>query len=263
MFFSLIITSIVLIIEFKFVGWEKSSFKKLFKFDKSTRTDFICWLMDTFNVSNVFGFIFSFGICYYLVGLIQKNFEFNLINYVSSPYIQVLIIFLAGDFKNYVRHYVFHKSKSLWELHQFHHSATSFNVLTRQRSHFLESEVSRFFDVFIFVILGSPLYAFIVVRFLKELHQMLIHSSLTSDWGFIGKYLLVSPAAHRIHHSTAPKHFNKNMGNTFIFWDRMFGTYYPAETVAEIGVPNNAFNKEGYIKDLWRCIQGMFKAIKG
>ena len=38
---------------------KNSSLKKIFLFEKSTRTDFICWLLDTFNLSNIFGFILS------------------------------------------------------------------------------------------------------------------------------------------------------------------------------------------------------------
>ena len=261
MYFSLGVTFSVLLIELLFVGWGKSSLKKLIQFDKSTRSDCICWLMDTFNISNVFGFVFSFGIFYFLVGLIQKNFGLNLITHIANPYLQVAIIFIAGDFKNYVRHFAFHKSKTLWELHQFHHSATHFNVLTRQRVHFLDPEISRFFDVMVFVLLGSPIYSYLAVRIFKEAHQLMIHSSFTSDWGFIGKYILVSPAAHRLHHSTEERHYNKNMGNTFIFWDRIFGTYHPAENIKEIGLPENKFNKDGYLKDLWKCLVGVNKII--
>jgi len=163
MYFSLGVTTVAFLIEFSVLGWSNCSLRKLFKFNKSLRNDFICWILDTFNLSSIVGFIFSIGICYYLVGIIQKNIELNLINYITNPYIQISILFLAGDFKNYVRHFIFHKSNTLWELHQFHHSATQFNILTRQRVHFLESEISRFFDVFLFVLLGSPIYTFIAV----------------------------------------------------------------------------------------------------
>ena len=39
-------------------------------------------------------------------------------------------------------------------------------------------------------------------------------------------WLLVSPAQHQIHHSSAPAHFNKNLGFVFSFWDRMANTLY-------------------------------------
>jgi sterol desaturase/sphingolipid hydroxylase (fatty acid hydroxylase superfamily) len=36
----------------------------------------------------------------------------------------------------------------------------------------------------------------------------------------------VSPAHHQVHHSSNPKHFNKNFGSCLALWDWMFGTLY-------------------------------------
>ena len=38
--------------------------------------------------------------------------------------------------------------------------------------------------------------------------------------------ILVSPAQHQIHHSSDPKHFDRNMGLIFSFWDQLFKTHY-------------------------------------
>jgi sterol desaturase/sphingolipid hydroxylase (fatty acid hydroxylase superfamily) len=92
-------------------------------------------------------------------------------------------------------------------------------------------------------------------------HQLLIHSNITSSWGILGKYLLVSPAAHRLHHSINPVHFNKNYGNTFIFWDRLFGSYHKTEVVLELGIPNNNYNKKSLVTDLWMTIINFFKSF--
>ncbi|MCY1462340.1 hypothetical protein D9M71_801040 [compost metagenome] len=35
-----------------------------------------------------------------------------------------------------------------------------------------------------------------------------------------------SPAQHQIHHSDAPRHFNRNFGTNLSLWDWMFGTLY-------------------------------------
>jgi sterol desaturase/sphingolipid hydroxylase (fatty acid hydroxylase superfamily) len=40
------------------------------------------------------------------------------------------------------------------------------------------------------------------------------------------EHVLNSPAQHQIHHSDAPKHFNKNFGINLSLWDWMFGTLY-------------------------------------
>jgi hypothetical protein len=48
--------------------------------------------------------------------------------------------------------------------------------------------------------------------------------NLQSDWVWIGRWVLQSPAMHRIHHPTAVKNHDKNFGATFVFWDILFGT---------------------------------------
>jgi len=39
------------------------------------------------------------------------------------------------------------------------------------------------------------------------------------------EYVIVTPAHHRVHHAINPEYLDKNYGQIFIFWDRMFGTY--------------------------------------
>jgi sterol desaturase/sphingolipid hydroxylase (fatty acid hydroxylase superfamily) len=248
------------LIELIFVGWQHSSVKRLFGFDKSLRTDFISCLLSVFNLYNVLAFLFSFGICYYLVGLIQKSLDLKLIWHIRNYFLQCAIIFVVSDFKEYVRHIVFHRVKPLWKLHEFHHSGTDLNIITNYRGHFLETAIVKFFDVIPYIILGAPFYTFFVVYAFVELHHLLVHSSLKSDWGLIGKYLLVSPDAHKIHHSNQDKHFNTNMGATLIVWDRLFGTYYPSEPVHEFGIPDNPYNKESYVKDLFLGISQFTKS---
>ena len=263
-------TASLLLVEMFFAGWEKSSLRKIIRFDISARNDFFAWFIEALGFFGIISALLSFGVCYYLVGFIQINVGFDFT--ISNPYIQILVIIIVSDLKNYVRHYFFHRSHTLWQLHSFHHSATNFNILTRQRAHFLEGEISRFFDVLPFVLFGAPILSYFIVRLVLEIHQMLLHSAFKSDWGFIGKYIIVSPAAHRIHHSVDPKHYNKNLGNTFIFWDHLFGTYHPKEDNIEIGIPNNPYNK-GYVRDiltgqylffktLWAGTKGLFQRKK-
>ena len=65
------------------------------------------------------------------------------------------------------------------------------------------------------------------------------------------EYILITPAAHRIHHSTAPEHFNSNLGILSI-WDRMFGTYVdPTDEPINFGVPEQEnFNTDRYFTEI-------------
>ncbi|PCI96880.1 MAG: hypothetical protein COB15_08920 [Flavobacteriales bacterium] len=257
----LIVVFGVILLEFLFVGWKNSSIKKIISFDKSVRTDVTFWLIDIFSLFNIIAFFLSLGICYFLVGVIQKSVQLDLANLIENVYLQFLVIYVCSDLKNYVKHRLLHYFNPLWKLHAFHHSASSFSILTRYRSHFLELSVSRFFDVIPFILLGIPIQTFFAVRILTEIQQLILHSNIKSNWGIIGKYILVSPAAHKIHHSTKPQHFNKNFGSTFIFWDHFFGSYHQPETVKQLGIPKNIYNNKSLLYDVWITILNFLNAL--
>ena len=255
------IVLLVFLIELAFIGWNRSSFKKILKFDKSARTDIIFCLLEMFNLFNILAFFLSFGICYFLVGQIQKAFNFNLILHIDNLTMQFIIVFLISDLKEYFKHFIFHKVGPLWALHEFHHSASNFTILTGYRFHFLQTSFGMFFDVIPYVILGVPLQTFFAIKILSQIHGLLVHSNFENSWGFVGKYILVSPAAHRIHHSTEKKHFDKNYGGTFIFWDRIFGTYYPTGEKIIIGLPDNQYNKNTLFHDVWLSMNRSFHSL--
>lgn len=261
LFIFLFLVLFVFVIEYIIVGKEKSSFNKIINFDKSARTDIVIWLVDIFNLYTIIAFILSLGICYYLSGVIQKNIKLNLLQLISNGYIQFGVIVLIADFKNYIKHRIFHKIKPLWRLHAFHHSATSFTILTRYRGHFLEMSISRFFDVLPFVIFGAPIYTYFLFKLFTEFQQLVIHSNVSSNWGFIGKYILISPTAHRIHHSEEEKHFNKNFGTIFVFWDKLFGSFLEKDNVTKLGIPDNIYNKKNIFYDIWITFVLFFKEL--
>jgi sterol desaturase/sphingolipid hydroxylase (fatty acid hydroxylase superfamily) len=102
-------------------------------------------------------------------------------------------------------------------------------MLTYLRSHAAETILTNFIDLFPFIIFGAGFQSFVWVYVFREAHQYFIHSQIKSDWGWIGKYILViafSASDSSFHQSRL--HYGKNFGNTFIIWDRLFGTYCEA-----------------------------------
>ncbi len=253
---------IVFILELLLVGWERSAFKKVIRLKKSVRRDIAFWFFEIFNLYNIIAFIISLGTCYYLVGIIQRSINFDIEIQISNIYLLFLFMFVISDLNHYIRHRIFHSIKPLWAIHSFHHSATTLSILTRYRTHFLELSLGRFFDVIPFILFDAPIYTFFAVKILADIHQLINHSSIKSNWWIIGKYILVSPAAHRVHHSIEFKHFNKNFGITFIFWDRLFGSYYPPEDIKCFGIPQSKFNEKNFIFDIWWVIVSFIREIK-
>jgi hypothetical protein len=50
------------------------------------------------------------------------------------------------------------------------------------------------------------------------------------------EYFFTTPSHHRVHHASNEKYLDKNYGSTFIFWDRIFGTFMPEEERPEYGL---------------------------
>lgn len=250
----------VFFFELMVVGWERSSMKKILEFNSSTRTDFVVWILSIFNVMNLLAFVFTLGTCYFLVGLLQKSVDLRLSFLIENIHLQFAVVFILSDFKEYVSHVVFHRFKPFWAVHEFHHSATNFNIFTAYRFHFLQSAFSMFFSVVPLVILGVPLHYYFALIILRQVHGLIIHSNIEHSWGWIGRNILVSPIAHRIHHSVKPEHFDKNFGGTFIFWDRIFGTYHAPTKITELGIPNNPYNKKNPFYDFYISMKRLYRA---
>jgi sterol desaturase/sphingolipid hydroxylase (fatty acid hydroxylase superfamily) len=238
--------------EMLIVGWRRSSLYQLRYHFKLVSNDFFGFVIEVAGLYQLIGMLFYGGIFYYLYGQIQKNFCFHLIDHIPGHVLQFAVIFVIADFKDYWIHWFTHNLAWAWELHKLHHSAERMTMLTSFRTHPAENVLTNFMDLFPFIIFGAPAETFALVYLFRQVQNYFIHSQIDSEWGWLGRYILMSPAAHRLHHSMDPAHYGKNLGSRFIFWDKLFGTYYPIRKneVYQMGIPDNEFNKKGFIYDL-------------
>ncbi len=145
---------------------------------------------------------------------------------------------LVASHTNYWVHRVFHTQPFLWRLHKFHHSQTSFTGLSNYRAHPAEIVLSGYFNAFALALLFpfTNEYAKFYGYFIFVM-GIFTHSNLRTNLGFLEK-VLVSPIAHKVHHSLNPRHLDKNFGFAFSFWDVLYGTYQHVEVAdsLEIGL---------------------------
>lgn len=251
-----------LIVESVAVGHRNSTLANL---GKVSRADWILYLVQQFNLSILLGYAATLGVVYILFrelngvagGLIPVEFRIT----------SAIAFFLATDCLGYWYHRLAHRFPALWELHHVHHSAPDFNIVNAFRSHPVETVISRLFVAIpvaaLFLpetsSLGAGVLAYLV---LIKLLNLLQHSKIRSDFGWLGK-IVVSPAHHRIHHSTNPDHFDRNFGNSFIIWDKLFGTYCTAPRneidAIEIGL-DDYDRKAGVAPYLWRSYNRFVRA---
>lgn len=157
-------------------------------------------------------------------------------------------LLLVFDFAEYIAHYLCHRVWFLWEFHKIHHSAETLNPLTAYRFHPFDllwtgaviavlTGICQglFYWVWnmqpqVFEVMGLQFGLFVFYLAAYNLR----HSHVWLPYPRVLSHVFVSPAQHQIHHSTARKHWDKNMGFIFSFWDWMFGTLYVPEAREEI-----------------------------
>jgi sterol desaturase/sphingolipid hydroxylase (fatty acid hydroxylase superfamily) len=163
-----------------------------------------------------------------------------------------LILFIADDFTRFLLHYLMHKIPWLWSIHRLHHSAEVMTPFTVYRIHPLESllyslrmittqglVLGLFFFGFgmnlsIWEIAGANLFTYLF----NLAGANLRHSHVWISWGPWLERIFISPAQHQIHHSSDPRHFDKNMGAFLSIWDLLFRTLLIArgQHVTEFGL---------------------------
>ncbi len=148
--------------------------------------------------------------------------------------------FIVGDFAAFLTHYFMHKNPVLWHFHKVHHSAEVLNPVTLYRTHPFELVFNSLLaSLLVGIGLGSLFYLSgslpnqyslfglnIGIFIFYLLGYNLRHSQIWLSWGRKLSHIFISPAQHQIHHSIDRKHWDKNMGLIFSFWDWMFGTIY-------------------------------------
>jgi hypothetical protein len=122
-----------------------------------------------------------------------------------------------------------------------HHSSEHYNLAVSFRLSWVQHLKLIFFVPIAFA--GFHPVIFFVVNQIAVLFQFWVHTE------YIGKLhpwveaIFATPSNHRVHHGSQEQYINKNYGATFIFWDKLFGTFEPENEKVKYGVTTNIENK--------------------
>lgn len=127
------------------------------------------------------------------------------------------------DLAAYWRHRLEHQP-GIWRFHATHHSDTAIHWMTVHRKHPVGKLLSVLIDLLPVVALGLPVWAIGAAQLLRTFWGYLAHADVPWTFGAFGK-VMISPAAHRLHHIRDEELMGSNYANTFAFIDVVFGTY--------------------------------------
>jgi len=156
----------------------------------------------------------------------------------------VVVAFVIADFLAWFSHYLRHRVPTFWYFHAVHHAARQLNVLTDWRVHFMEAVISATIVVLPARALGLDTVAATELAIATTYFTAFSHTAVRTNLGPL-RWLLVTPQSHRVHHSDAPEHIDKNFATVFSVWDRLFGTQYLGEDeYPSTGIVDPAFPRE-------------------
>ena len=236
-------TLLALAIEFTVVSKGRSTVYKLIKGEvsKSMRQDIWIWILEITNIWSFVGKVITLGVTFYIANILNQWFQnisiFKFIPQIPSLALQVFIYLIFADCVGYWLHRAVHTNRALWMLHKFHHSANEMTVFNATRDNPMVPTIFVVFTGLPVAIFGSPSDVPLWIAFFGIWHALIIHSQISSNWGVIGRWFIVSPHWHSVHHSKSKQHQDSNFSFLFPIWDHMFGTYYSGvEPVSEIGI---------------------------
>lgn len=240
--FALGMIALVISLELCVVGWSRSTLGIVMKFRGTDKWDLISLFLQVTGLQKILTNIFFIGFIGYLV-IVTKNISVDVFS--GSPFWArfVSAIFLY-DFLMYWNHRIRHEWDWLWIVHEYHHSSTEITVLTDSRTHPLDYIVyflttGLIMKIFVISEVRHIIW-FLVVTWVPSL---IAHSRLDTSFGWLGRYIIVSPRFHHLHHEKGEAGF-KNYGLVFIIWDRVFGTYLePSKSIRTI---SQGLLDEGY-----------------
>ena len=168
-------------------------------------------------------------------------------------------IVIVADGALWISHFLEHKIGWLWEFHKVHHSAEVLTPLTNLRFHPVDVIFQNLWSVpatgFVVGLYGYwfpkgvveiSILGMSAAYFLGSIFGLLRHMHIRVGFGPITSLIFSSPAMHQLHHSSEPRHFDKNFGFILSLWDTIAGTnYIPAadeEYTLGIGDEGRAFH---------------------
>ena len=144
--------------------------------------------------------------------------------HIEETVLVYIIAFFVIDFYGYWSHRWAHQINFFWNKHAIHHSSEEFNLACA-----LRQPISSFINLFTFLLLPAALFGVpsSVIAIMLPIHlflQFWYHTRYIGKLGFL-ENIIVTPSHHRVHHAINPEYMDKNHGQIFIFWDKLFGTF--------------------------------------
>lgn len=229
-------------VEILVLGWKGCSLRCIVKSPSASLwADLLTYIFIITNTYWIFTYIVTLGWPSRYTWEIIHWTGGNLVKYLGPLPLQFILFIIVDTFYYYWMHRLLHEVDFLWSMHKFHHASDEFYIVGAHRRNPLSDAFAFATLAPISVAFGQPAGSFLeyvlIYTMLYDLQLHLLHSRLKWDFGWFGKYVILSPLHHRVHHSVNPEHYGGNYGDFLSLWDQLFRTYKDPVDVEKIGLP--------------------------
>ena len=218
------IPAFFLFLGLEYVAARKQKRNDIFKFDSS--------------IANI-----SIGIAERLINLFLTASFYGVFVWVYENYalfqipnhwIVWVVLLFATDLVWYWYHRFGHEINLFWAAHIVHHHSEEFNYTVSARITTLQAIIrNAFWCVLPFV--GFHPAMVMTILIVHGTYSFFTHTQVIGKLGWL-EYIFITPSHHGVHHASNEKYLNKNYGDLFVFWDKMFGTFQAEEEAPVYGL---------------------------
>lgn len=145
-----------------------------------------------------------------------------------------LLLLLATDFVWYWYHRLGHEINFLWAAHIVHHQSEEFNFTAAARITTIQAIFRNIFWC-VLPLIGFQPSMIITILLAHGAYSFFTHTQLIGKISWLEK-VLITPSLHGVHHASDEKYLDKNYGDVFVFWDKLFDTFQQEEEPPQYGL---------------------------
>lgn len=145
-----------------------------------------------------------------------------------------ILLILVTDLVWYWYHRLGHQVNFLWAAHIVHHQSEEFNLTVSARITVFQALIRNLFWCII-PLLGFHPAMVIIILVIHGGYSFFTHTQLIRNTGWL-ESIFVTPSIHGVHHASDEKYLDKNYGDVFVFWDKLFGTFQKEEEKPTYGL---------------------------
>jgi sterol desaturase/sphingolipid hydroxylase (fatty acid hydroxylase superfamily) len=152
----------------------------------------------------------------------------GLFHFLTWPaWLEAVLAFCLLDLAIYAQHRFSHWQPLLWRLHRVHHTDPMLDASSGLRFHPIEALLSACYKALAVLAVGASGPAVTAFATALTAGSLFAHANIRipAHWQRRLRWVIVTPAMHRVHHSIHRHESDRNYGFFLPWWDYAFGSY--------------------------------------